>query len=374
MEARILEGLKDPWRASKGGPLREVILTANKDWFAEAEESDVLFSEDEKRAKEEQFKAHAVKWLKARFEADVIHAHADHDEMACHVHAVIMPRHEKKSARRGTQQTLQPSSHPLLESYEDAQDDVGAFFEEIGLRRGAKGAEARREAMRANAKARLIAGETGAEPVLQDIPKRREHVPTPVWWQTEILRLQNEAEALVRDQAAASRSKTEANQKIEKAKSAERAAKQRESAALEREKDAASVLAVADAVSSGELQFEGADHDVKQVLTEPQTSEEAITQETLKARSPRAVRLLQSLQNSFAQMRVKSDKLAEEKLATEAKAVRASAKAIESLKDAILKVVPQAARKRVLAEFLRVGQSAKKVEEKLRKSHGGRDE
>jgi hypothetical protein len=41
---RRIEGPRDPWRASRHGPLREVILTANKDWFEETEDNSQLFS------------------------------------------------------------------------------------------------------------------------------------------------------------------------------------------------------------------------------------------------------------------------------------------------------------------------------------------
>ena len=36
IEKRMIEGPKDPWRPSKHGPLREVIITAHADWFAAA--------------------------------------------------------------------------------------------------------------------------------------------------------------------------------------------------------------------------------------------------------------------------------------------------------------------------------------------------
>lgn len=34
MTKRIVEGPKDPWRGTRHGPLREVIITAHQDWFA----------------------------------------------------------------------------------------------------------------------------------------------------------------------------------------------------------------------------------------------------------------------------------------------------------------------------------------------------
>ena len=144
MDARAREGLKDPWRASKGGPLREVILTASKDWF-EAPDAPSMFGQPVAE-REFEFQAKAVEWLKRNFGDDVIHARADHDERTCHIHAIILPREVKKSQRRGTQRMLQPSVHPLIEDYEKAQDGAGAFFASVGLRRGERSAKARRQA------------------------------------------------------------------------------------------------------------------------------------------------------------------------------------------------------------------------------------
>jgi hypothetical protein len=176
MDARLREGLKDPWRASKGGPLREVILTASKDWF-EAPDAPSLFGQPVAE-REFEFQLKAVEWLKRSFGDDVIHAPADHDERTCHIHAIIMPREVKESKRRGRQRTLQPSVHPLINDYEMAQDDAGAFFASVGLRRGDRSAAARREAR-----------DAGMPP-----PGRREHIPPSRWREEEALRLKLEAE------------------------------------------------------------------------------------------------------------------------------------------------------------------------------------
>lgn len=40
--ARREAGLQDPWRSSKGGPLREVILTAHRHWFAGRSDEEML--------------------------------------------------------------------------------------------------------------------------------------------------------------------------------------------------------------------------------------------------------------------------------------------------------------------------------------------
>jgi len=142
IEKRRIEGPRDPWRASRHGPMRELILTANKEWFEQTESSDVEFS----TSKEELFEERAVAWLRENFGDDVIHARADLDEQAYHIHAVIMPRATVK--KYGTEcRVLQPSVHPLIKDYEAAQDSVGEWFSGIGLARGQRHKQAIRDAL-----------------------------------------------------------------------------------------------------------------------------------------------------------------------------------------------------------------------------------
>lgn len=86
---RSAEGPHDPWRPTRHGPLREVILTANKDWFdaIEFDDNDDIDFE----AREKLFEERAVAWLQETFGDDVIHARADLDETTYHIHAVIAP-------------------------------------------------------------------------------------------------------------------------------------------------------------------------------------------------------------------------------------------------------------------------------------------
>lgn len=37
IKRRLVEGAKEPWRPTRHGPLREVILTANAEWFKVAD-------------------------------------------------------------------------------------------------------------------------------------------------------------------------------------------------------------------------------------------------------------------------------------------------------------------------------------------------
>ena len=139
---RMAESPKDPWRSTRHGPMREVILTAHKDWFAVPV---LVGGKIQPLAREQWFEVLAVQWLKNTFGNDVVHAGADVDEQAYHVHAIILPRTVKRTISKSGHETvrhlLQPSKHAVIRSYEDAQTDVGAWFAQIGLTRGERTAQ-----------------------------------------------------------------------------------------------------------------------------------------------------------------------------------------------------------------------------------------
>jgi len=217
IKRRIVEGPKAPWRSTRHGPLREVILTANAEWFDAGEG---FFAGEDGNAREEAFQERAKAWLLQNFGDDVIHARADRDEQAYHIHAVIMPRatvvmdkpNSKVAVATATRQMLQPSIHPFIKDYEAAQDDVGAWFEPLGLVRGECRAAKIREA-RAN----------GEEP-----PKRRYHAKTRVW------RAKQE-QLLLEEQVILTRRETDVET---------------------REDEAEAILAVVDGVSNGTVDFD----------------------------------------------------------------------------------------------------------------------
>ncbi len=117
------EGLKEPWKHSNGGPLREAILSANAEFFKDP-------------VKVAMFEREGPAFFDHFFPGQVRCLRLDRDEQALHFHAIIVPWTEKTSARRGTQKLIEPSSHPLLRAYENAQDAAGEWFEGIGLKRG----------------------------------------------------------------------------------------------------------------------------------------------------------------------------------------------------------------------------------------------
>ncbi len=262
IKRRMVEGPKDPWRSSKHGPMRELILTVNREWFEHAHPRPELWE-----SREDAFEDFAKVWLRQNFGRDVIHARADLDEAAYHIHAVIMPRAtvEIKGAKR---RMLQPSIHPLIKDYEAAQDSVGAHFAPLGLVRGQNRAAWIREARA-----------TGEEP-----PARRIHARPSEWRASEDLRLSLmdeglEAQALRMDQRDADatrhwRGLEEREQQLDaerrrlEAREQELAEERRR--IKEREDEAEVVLGLADSLASGELVIR--EHSERAVLT---TSEQS---------------------------------------------------------------------------------------------------
>ena len=208
---RIAEGPRDPWRATRHGPLREVILTANKKWFDSVDDGslDDLCQD----SPEDRFEVLALSWLKEHFGEDLVHARADLDEDAYHIHAVIVPRSVTTDGRR----MLQPSKYEMIRDYEKAQDSVGEWFAGIGLVRGERRAKAIREAIDHNKTLR-------DDQDRRDVPEKRPHV-SPRDWRREQERTLAEKE----DKLTA-----------------------REKKAKAREQDAGAVLDVANAVARGE--------------------------------------------------------------------------------------------------------------------------
>lgn len=192
---RRRRGLEDPWRASKEGPVREAVLTANADFFKDEGFGELGFWDDEKV---EKFKERGRAFFEENFPGQVAHLRLDRDEEAPHFHAVIVPWHEKTSARRGTQKMIQPSSNALLKNYEHAQDVAGEFFAGLGLTRGKRRASRRREAI-----------EQGRPP-----EPDREHIKPHEWRAAQAERLSSDIVA-VREREAAADAKMSSAEKRE---------------------------------------------------------------------------------------------------------------------------------------------------------------
>ena len=207
LDRRIVEGPHDPWRPTRHGPMRELILTVNKDWF-NADPAAVFDEGDEHNQRIQDFERLGLEWLRHEFGDDVVYARADHDEAAYHIHAVILPRVEiemtrtdKKTGEKrviATRRMLQPSKFEIIKDYEKAQDSVGEWFAPLGLVRGERRKDEFRRAMKA-----------GEVP-----PPKRQHVHTALWRRQEEIRLAREATLLQKQQANAAAKEHEAEEII----------------------------------------------------------------------------------------------------------------------------------------------------------------
>lgn len=189
-------GPVDPWKSTRGGPLREGIITVNKLWFGGTGHEHW----DPDRV--EAFKQRATDFLLEHFpDGQLREVNIDEDEEALHIHFAVAVWVEKVSQNRGTQWLLQPSANPLLANYEYAQDLAGEAFVDLGIHRGERRAEAARQALAAGV----------------EMPEPPRHAP-PSDWRREQRRLaladrdrireasRAEAEATVADGVALAKS------------------------------------------------------------------------------------------------------------------------------------------------------------------------
>lgn len=183
IDRRMAEGPRDPWRPGRHGPMRELILTANSEFF----DSDINAFLGDENERVKIFQSLALDWLTNTFGDDVIHARADLDEKAYHIHAVIMPRTVVSMTRKdkqsgevqviATRSALQPSIYEEIKDYEVAQDRVGIHFAAMGLCRGEK--------RKAAAKAAYAKGEMP--------PPKRFHTKPWQWRRKEDARIRRDA-------------------------------------------------------------------------------------------------------------------------------------------------------------------------------------
>lgn len=285
---RLAEGPRDPWRATRHGPMREIILTANKAWFEGFEETSMedLFGE----SREARFENRALAWLKAHFGDDLVHARADLDETTFHIHAVILPRARTKDGRH----VLQPSKHPMIADYEAAQDSVGAWFEEIGLVRGERGAEAIREAIAHNAQRRPD------EPP-KNVPSRRRHVSPRSWRRAQERKLAEQ----------------------------DREVTGREAWVATREEEADGILEIAQAVARGDL--DAAPPDDKEAAPEAKGREDG----SPRHETPRVAAARALFGKAFRRLKREADKRAQEALRREFDAVRTATDTLAEIASAL---------------------------------------
>lgn len=158
---RHTQGPKKPYREQKsGGPLREVLLSANTAHFqkegGKAGEWDL--------SKVKDFMEVGTQFLEAEHGNSLRYLRLDLDEAGPHFHAVIAPWEETQTVGGVKQKRLEPSKRTNYNT-EAAQDRAGIYMSQVGLVRGKRAAQSRREA-----KAR------------GDIPEpKRQHVKAVDW-------------------------------------------------------------------------------------------------------------------------------------------------------------------------------------------------
>ena len=169
---RKKEGHKPAYRrnAKGGAPLREVVLSANSAFFAK-EGEDIRWDKKTLR----HFLKAGTEFLEEEWGPALRYVRIDLDEGAPHIHAVVCHWHEETTKSGARQRMVSPTKHPSYDT-ERAQDRAGEKFAPLGLRRGDRSAQARREAK--------TRGHTTE-------PKRR-HVPPQVW-------RRNEASAILKE-------------------------------------------------------------------------------------------------------------------------------------------------------------------------------
>lgn len=292
-EARRVEeaGPADPWRASKEGPLREGVLTVNKDWFGGIGQANW---EPERI---EEFRQTAMSFLLQSFpDGQLRYASLHMDEEALHIHFVVAVWTEKPSANRGQQILLQPSENPLLRNYELAQDMAGAAFAKIGITRGERRAEARRQA-RAEGK---------------PLEKKRRHVPPSEWRAEERRKAQEEKKRLLGAAEEAAKATVEDGRDLAKAavkKSRKRAIKEAQARKQRAAQETAEAIRLRDAAEKEALQFEKAAAAASSRKMGIETEIGAL-EPLVKGYEERAEKALEKFQAKVAERKVEEEKLA----------------------------------------------------------------
>lgn len=72
IQNRLVEGPHDPWRPTRHGPMREVILTANKEWL-DADPADLFGDDIDGNQRIAEFGRLSIDWLQQHLGQDVIH-------------------------------------------------------------------------------------------------------------------------------------------------------------------------------------------------------------------------------------------------------------------------------------------------------------
>lgn len=177
---RAKEGDKPPYRAQGPGPLREILVSVNAEWFDDPNAPPGVWD----RKKVIAWSNQALAFVQEEWGPALRYARIDFDEDGPHLHAVAAPWVKTKTPNGAEQKVMVPRLYGASQDLEKAQDRAGEAFAHLGIVRGERRAEARRQAKA-----------EGREPE----PKRG-HVPPRRWRQQmaeKEARLEKQAEELL---------------------------------------------------------------------------------------------------------------------------------------------------------------------------------
>lgn len=352
IEKRVIEGPKDPWRPSKHGPMREVIITAHADWFAAAGDQSTWRGMMAKRRREKHFEDLAIGWLTYNFGEDVVHARADRDEKTYHIHAVILPRGEDQHGRS----MLIPSKHDAIRSYEHAQDIAGIWFAQAGLVRGEARAFASRQAK--------AAGMKGPDPVNHKPTwKWRQEVATELW--SERIELNARSSDLDARETALVEAESAVNADTAKVQARSDAVGARETAAQDMADEADTVLAAAEGLAEDYFELkENADGPRLAVTETGKAADSAKALIKRVAKSKKGRRRAEGIfGRAWSAMRTRARGEAEEKLGEEFAQIETTR---EALMD-VVKDLPPAIRQNLGTTWKAVAKQVVGLQKLLRK-------
>jgi len=352
IEKRMIEGPKDPWRPSKHGPMREVIITAHADWFAAAGDQSTWRGMMAKRRREKHFEDLAIGWLSYNFGEDVVHARADRDEKTYHIHAVILPRGEDQHGRS----MLIPSKHDAIRSYDHAQDIAGIWFAQAGLVRGEARAFASRQAR--------AAGMKGPDPVEHKPTwKWRQEVATELW--SERIELNARSSDLDARETALVEAEAAVNADTAKVQARSDAVGARETAAQDMIDEADSVLAAAEGLAEDHFELKESGDGPRLAVTETgkaSNSAKVLIQRVAKSKKGRR-RAEGIFGRAWSAMRTRARGEAEERLGEEFAQIETTR---EALMD-VVKDLPPAIRQNLGTTWKAVAKQVVSLRQLLRK-------
>lgn len=139
---RAKEGDKPPYRAQGPGPLREILVSVNAEWFDK--EGGPPGQWDGRKV--EAWAQTALKFVQKEWGPALRYVRIDFDEDGPHLHAVAAPWVKTQTPNGAEQKVMVPRKFRASADLEKAQDRAGEAFAHLGIVRGERRAEARRQA------------------------------------------------------------------------------------------------------------------------------------------------------------------------------------------------------------------------------------